>query len=293
MKFGHVSQEEIASVDFSLPPDHADSVIRRDSRKRAEHFEVYTGCGKWGIPKWVGSVYPEGTKQKDFLPAYLNTFNSIELNGTYYRLSRKSIEAWAEAAKDTPFRYCPKWSRRISHIKRLKEPEENITYFVDSCRMLGKNLGATFLTLPPNFAGKYIDRVKEFIEFIPNDFPTHLELRHEDWFKEPVFTEICEALEAKGIGLVITDVALRRDVLHQRLTTDEVFIRWNGYGPHKTDFQRLDAWVERLKSWQDQGLRRVYFFCHQADEAHTPPCCGYFLNAINKACGLEGEKVRG
>ncbi|NND34763.1 MAG: DUF72 domain-containing protein [Saprospiraceae bacterium] len=280
MKFGHVNQEEIDTLTFTLPEDHK---ISREILNGIDYKpSFFVGCGKWGIPEWVGPLYPEGTRQKDFLSAYLTKFNSIELNGTFYRLSRSSIESWAEQAGASDFLYCPKWSQRISHFKRLSDVEENTNYFMESVALLGKNLGATFLTLPPNFGPKYIDRVFEFIRLLPKNYPALLEFRHQDWFIEPVFSEVMSALKERGIGAVITDVALRRDALHMCLTSPTLFVRFNGYGLHPSDFKRLDDWIDRLVTWSDKGLKKVFFFMHQENEAHTIALCDYFIKNINK-----------
>ncbi len=283
MKFGHVSQDDIASVDFALPEMHSASIKMEGA---AEIFDVRVGCGKWGIPQWVGPLYPEGTKSKDYLESYIRHFNGIELNGTFYRLSRSSIEKWSEAADGHDFLYCPKWSQRISHFKRLNEVEENVQYFIDSMAMLGDNLGGTFLTLPPNFGAKHEERVHAFIDLIPDNYPVHIEFRHKEWFEEPVFTRTMEKLQSKGLGAVMTDVALRRDVLHMCLCRQDAFVRFNGYALHSSDYSRLDDWIEQLKKWRDRGLKRVYFFMHQANEEHTIVLCDYFIKKLNNELGL-------
>ncbi len=280
MKFGHATQEEINELDLSLPPDHKMNKELLDGTNHKPSF--FVGCGKWGISEWVGPLYPKGTKQKDFLSAYLTKFNSIELNGTFYRLSRSSIESWAEKARHTDFLYCPKWSQRISHFKRLSDVEENTNYFIESVALLGKNLGASFLTLPPNFGPKHIERVFDFIKLIPKDYPAQLEFRHKDWFVEPIFSDLMSALKDRGLGAVITDVALRRDVLHMCITCPTLFIRFNGYGLHPSDFSRLDSWIERLVGWSNEGLQKVFFFMHQENEAHTIVLCDYFIRKLNK-----------
>ena len=286
MKFGHVSQEQINEINLSLPEDHADNIFSKHSLRASSNFQIYVGCGKWGIPAWAGTVYPEGTKEKDFLAQYIKHFNAIELNSTFYRLSRSSLEKWAESAQGTNFRFCPKWSRRITHLKRLNEIEENTQYFMDSVAMLGPNLGASFISLPHNFGSKYQDRIQNFLDLLPDNYPVHLEFRHADWFTEPVFSETMSMLEEKGVGAVITDVALRRDALHMRPTCREVFIRFNGYGLHQSDFNRLDQWIERIKIWKDMGMEKLYFFMHQENEAHTPVLVNYFSEQINEILGL-------
>lgn len=284
MKFGHVEHSEIDSVDFALPEDHPKSILSKKGTP-ASTFEIFIGCGKWGIPEWVGPIYPEGTKEKDFLREYIQRFNAIELNNTFYRISRSAIQKWGEVAEGMPFRFCPKWSRRITHLKRLQDVNENAEYFIESFKPLGNQLGASFLSLPHNFGPKHMDRVLHFLDLIPESYPLHMEFRHKEWFEDIAFDEIMSALENKGFGAVITDVALRRDVLHQRLTSREVFIRFNGYGLHPSDYKRLDDWVERLSNWKDLGLKTVYFFNHQENEQHTPVLCDYMAQQLNKKLG--------
>ncbi|NND09085.1 MAG: DUF72 domain-containing protein [Saprospiraceae bacterium] len=278
MKFGHATAEEIGDVSFSLPQEHPLSISHKPN---PDKFSIRVGCGKWGIPTWIGTLYPEGTKQKNFLEAYIAHFNSIELNGTFYRLSRTSIDKWASAAEGADFLFCPKWSQRISHFKRLNEVEENVQYFMDSMALLGENLGATFLTLPPNFGPKHEERVNSFLDLIPDGYPFQIEFRHKDWFEEAVFARVMEKLRDKRFGAVITDVALRRDVLHMCRTSQTVFIRFNGYGLDESDYERLDKWVSRLADWRQLGVHQVFFFMHQANEEHTIVLCDYFIKQVN------------
>ena len=130
-----------------------------------------------------------------------------------------------------------------------------------------------------------------YLQNLPRDFPVTLELRHEDWFKDPtVFDETFSLLEETGKGAVITDVAGRRDALHQRLTNGTAFIRFNGYNLHPSDYQRLDEWVERIKIWIESGIKEVHFYCHQQDETNTPVTCDYMIKKLNEVCHLNLER---
>ena len=94
MKFGRVETELLDDLDLSLPPDHegTESVL---TGKRNGNPGVYVGCAKWGRDEWVGMIYPEGTKSTDFLKNYVEHFNAIELNSTYYNAKKTNIEKWA------------------------------------------------------------------------------------------------------------------------------------------------------------------------------------------------------
>jgi len=75
---------------------------------------------------------------------------------------------------------------------------------------MGENLGTCFLQVPENFGPKKFDVLTSYLEHLPSDFPVNIELRHADWFDDPVvFDEAFSMLEETGKGSVITDVAGR------------------------------------------------------------------------------------
>src|SRR5579863_6374016 len=122
MEFGRV--ENVDAVDFTLPDD--DPLTKRlfeEIKPTKNKPEVYVGCAKWGRPDWIGKIYPKGTKQADFLKHYVTHFNSIELNAFFYRLFPKpTVEDWAATAGED-FKFCPKFTNNITHIRRLKNAE--------------------------------------------------------------------------------------------------------------------------------------------------------------------------
>ena len=60
-----------------------------------------------------------------------------------------------------------------------------------------------------------------------------------------LFSPILERLKK---GTVITDTAGRRDCLHMKLTSADIFIRFVGNSLHESDYQRIDDWVEASKT---------------------------------------------
>ncbi len=286
MKFGKLDGSALDDLQLNLPEDHPDTKKTLAMAKSDRDLKVYAGCAKWGRKEWVGLIYPEKTKDKQFLENYVNHFNSIELNSTFYGTRKVIVENWAAMAPPG-FKFCPKFFRSISHYKRLKGAEEVTEAFLYIMDSFGDNLGTSFLQLPDNFTPKKFTDLEAYIVSLPRDIPIAVELRHGDWFTDPsVSNDLFTMLQENNKSLVITDTAGRRDCVHQRLTVDEAFIRFNGYNLHPSDYTRIDSWVERIKDWIDQGLKTVYFFAHQEDEIHTPVTCDYFIKGINQACSL-------
>jgi len=92
MKFGHVDTAELELLDLTLPPDHEDNALLLNNTSNSSNPLVYVGCAKWNRKEWIGSIYPEGTKSKDFLTECVKHFNSVELNTTFFSWKRNSVE---------------------------------------------------------------------------------------------------------------------------------------------------------------------------------------------------------
>lgn len=282
MKFGKLPQNEIDLIDFSLPEDCSDNFNNSIS-----DLEIYIGAPAWGIKHWVGKVYPEKTNQKNFLFEYARQFNSIELNSYHYRLPTvENIETWvSKVPKD--FKFCPKVTAKISHYNGMVN-QSAVEEFIEVTKTFGQNLGTVFMQLNQNFKKDRLGNLKKFIELWRGELPLHIEFRHESWF---VDRSMFNFLSDQNIGVVVTDVAGRRDLVHSTLTTNEVIIRFVGNELHETDFLRLDDWVDRITLWNEKGLKTVYFFVHQPDEITAPETTNYFINKVNKRLGTKIPEI--
>ena len=288
MDFGKVDKPD--SIDFTLPPDHKDTatLLKRLKKDKKVKPQVYVGCAKWGRKDWIGKIYPEGTKEKDFLDSYVKQFNAIELNATHYKIPDiETVKKWKSKAGND-FKFCPKFPQLISHIKRLKGADELTASFLEAIQGFEENLGVCFLQLPPNFSPKNLQVLEDYLKSLPKEIEVCVEFRHPDWFKPLAANkDAFEMLENYKMGTVITDTAGRRDCVHQRLTTSTAFIRFVGNNLHPTDYTRINDWVMKIKEWLESGIRTVYFFMHQPEEAYSPELCAYVIRELNKHCHLQ------
>lgn len=287
MDFGKVTEQQLEHIDFSLPPDPLVNKAVLETGKGKTEFWI--GCAKWGRKDWVGSLYPPGIKEKDFLKYYAQVFNSIEFNGFYYNLhSKDQVKKWKDSVPEH-FLFCPKFTQYITHVKRLKDTRPQVDEFLDVISAFGEKLGPVFLLPHPNMDVSGIDTLEEFISDLPAGLRVFLELRHQDWYKggEGYNPALYDFLKRNNRGTVITDAAGRRDCVHMHLSTPECFIRFVGNSLHRTDYERMDDWVGRIKMWMDAGLERCYFFMHQHDELHSPQLIKYFIEKLNAACGTD------
>lgn len=291
MEFGKVDSSDLDKINFALPPDHPDTpAILKKGKKKTE---VFIGCAKWGRKDWVGKLYPPKTKEADYLSHYAKHFNCIELNATFYRMpTTAQITTWKNKV-GTDFKFCPKFTDQITHLRRLKNVKELTDQFLEAVSAFGNNLGPIFLMPHPQMGVKSLETIHSFIESLPKDIELFVELRHPEWFSNPqAYDAAFSCFKKLKAGSIITDASGRRDCVHMRLTTPEVFIRFVGNGLHPTDYTRINDWVQRMKQWMDQGIERIWFFMHQHEELHSPELCRYLIPEINKHCGTSIPELR-
>jgi uncharacterized protein YecE (DUF72 family) len=285
MEFGKITTEELSAIDVRLPDDLVETG-KILSGSPAQKTHVFVGCAKWGRKDWIGSIYPKGTKEADFLSYYATHFNAIELNATFYKIPTKAqTAAWSSKVNDG-FRFCPKFSDKISHLKRLNDVASLTDRFLEGISGFGKNLGPVFLMLHPGMGPKSLETIQQFLAALPKDIRVFVELRNVKWYSDKqAFDDVFSTLQSNNAGAVITDALGRRDCVHMRLTTPEAFIRFVGNGLHPTDYQRVDEWIRRIRSWIAKGIHSVYFFMHQPEEIHSPQLARYVIQQLNKHCG--------
>jgi uncharacterized protein YecE (DUF72 family) len=106
---------------------------------------VLVGTSGWQYRDWRGRFYPQGLAQARWLEHYAERFATVESNNAFYRLPEAgTFAAWAER---TPpgFVMAVKASRYLTHIKRLRDPEEPVGRLMERARHLGAKLGPVLL----------------------------------------------------------------------------------------------------------------------------------------------------
>lgn len=291
MEFGWVPDNELPTVDFSLPAEPAGN-LKVLGGKRQERPKIYIGCARWGTPQWTGKIYPPNTKEKEFLSYYVQHFNCIELNATHYKVNEPAaILKWKAKADGRDFMFCPKMFKGVTHQGSLQSKQAITAEFLEGIRAFGENLGPVFIQLSDAFGPERKEELFSYLQTLPADINFFLELRHPEWFlNEKLRRELFNSLYRLKTGAVITDTAGRRECAHMHLTIPKAFVRYVGNNMHPTDFVRIDAWVERIKQWIDNGLQQLFFIMHMEDELCAPEMTVYMADKIKAVCGIEVKK---
>ncbi|GAB4403976.1 MAG: DUF72 domain-containing protein [Bacteroidia bacterium] len=285
MKFGKL--DDLSGVDFSLPETPACTRARLGGQP-ATRATAAVGLPRWASPEWVGTVYPPGTRQRDYLYHYARAFDTIELNTTHYRIPTVGqVQAWREAVP-AHFVFCPKIPQTISHYRKLINCDDEILTFTRHIAHFGENLGCCFLQLHESMGPAALDNLGQFLRRWPRELPLAVEFRHAAWFEAGALSpRALDLLEPSGVGTVITDVAGRRDVCHASLSNHTAMIRFVGNALHESDYQRTAAWLAVLREWIALGLERVYIFPHEPGDVLTADMGRHWIAQLREIEGLE------
>jgi uncharacterized protein YecE (DUF72 family) len=148
--------------------------------------ELRIGTSGYHYGHWRGTFYPEKMPQKQWLSYYLEHFDTVELNNTFYRLPTfDAMNAWRE---NTPahFVFAVKGSRFITHNLKLSRPENAIQNILPRAETLGKKLGPILWQLPPKWRVN-AERLEEFLQALPSYHRYVFEFREPTWLDANIY----------------------------------------------------------------------------------------------------------
>lgn len=265
MEFGKLA--DISQVNWSLPADDIGNELRLGKEKT---HTLYFGSPAWAVKHWSGKIYPKTSESSEYLYFYSRNFNSIELNTTHYRIpTLENAEEW-KSVVPKEFKFCPKLHKDISHDRVGLLDKKLLGYWTSFLENISTHLGPCFIQFHENFSYEEKILLFRFLESWPSEFRLTIELRHKSWYQSGiVLPALSDYLHRKNIGLVITDVAGRRDILHSSVTAPWTMIRLIGNDLDPSDNLRLNGWSERVLEWTKLGLEETYLFLHQPDDIFT------------------------
>ena len=221
--------------------------------------QIRIGTSGWVYRHWQGLFYPANLPQKQWFAYYARSFDTVEINSTFYHLHNASVfEHWRQQAPGG-FLYSIKASRIITHNQRLEGCQDTLETFLSRASLLGETLGPVLFQLPPSFSLD-LSRFESFLALLPQGFSYAMEFRNPTWLTEEVFA----LLERFGVALCIHDMSPLQVPL--RITAKFVYLRFHGDVDHTGDYplETLALWAERMKAWQRNGLAVFAYFNNDA-----------------------------
>lgn len=217
---------------------------------------IHIGTSGWHYDHWLGPFYPATLAKADFLSYYQQKFHTVEINNSFYQLPKeKTLTAWRESVPEG-FIFAVKASRYITHMKKLKDPEQSVEVFLARIKVLGDKLGPILFQLPPNFHFNP-ERLRSFLAALPREYRYALELRDPTWLND----EACRILAEHQAAFCIYEIAGR--LSPREVTADFVYIRLHGPGgayQGSYDSRTLADWAEAISAWAGQGKEVFCYF---------------------------------
>ena len=212
----------------------------------AKRGEIRIGCSGWIYRHWRELFYPAKLPQRLWFAYYAETFDTVELNTSFYRLpTPETFAKWRDQAP-SGFRYAVKAPRFITHMKKLKECAEPVDEFLSRARNLGAALGPILYQLPPRWACN-VERLAEFVALLPCDLAHVFEFREKSWLCDDVLA----LLETHGVSFCAHDMT--GSATGRWAAGPVAYVRFHG-GVGKYWGRYSD---ETLLGWADWGVEQA------------------------------------
>ena len=255
---------------------------------------IRVGTSGWNYSHWRGRFYPEGLPQRRWLSHLAALLPTVEVNGTFYSLTRPSAcDAW-RAAVPEGFVFAIKGSRYITHMRKLRDFRAPLAnFFASGILRLGRTLGPILWQLPPQLPFDRA-RAEAFLAALPGDVREAerwarrhdarttgraaltapdgrdlalrhaFEVRHPSWLSD----EALETLARYDAALVAADTAGLHPFSLRRTSRALAYVRLHGArrlyeGAYTGD--ELAEWAARAREWAAEGAAVFVYFDNDRD----------------------------
>ena len=221
-------------------------------------MKIYVGTSGYGYKEWKGKFYPEKISPKEMLRFYSERLGAVEINNTFYHMPTESVLAsWAEQVPDD-FVFAIKAPQVITHLKRLKNVDEETEYLFRTLSVLDRKLGPVLFQFPKSFHADH-PALKDFLDLIPGNMSCAFEFRSPSWLD----AEILDLLRERGYSLCIEDTD--ENPANEIISTAS----WGYLRLRRSDYTDADLsqWMERILS---QEWEKAFVFFKHEEEAKGP-----------------------
>ena len=191
--------------------------------------ELLIGTSGYDYPEWKGIFYPEKQTRTKFLEYYATQFNSLELNGTYYRMPTADQMHNMITRTSGKVKFTVKANQDMTHAADKSRYQPLVTEFKRALEPLQNNnlLVCSLFQFPESFHYDkeerfYLDAILKEV----SDMPVIVEMRNTQWQNDQVYN----ALRQRKVGWCITDNPNLKNLLKLDyiITSPIAYIRFHG-----------------------------------------------------------------
>jgi len=218
------------------------------------------GTSGWSYKDWIGIFYPKKIRSREWLSYYAKTFDCTEINGSFYRLPLKqTVIDWVNKVPKT-FKFCPKMSRYLTHMKKLRQPEEPLERFFSVFEPMQSKMGPVLIQLPKmvSFDHDITEYLYKLLKEKYSSYRFAIEVRHESWMTKESFS----LMSKYNIAFVISHSG-NYFPYAEVITSKNIYFRFHGPGTlYNTKYHSatMKKYSRLFKSWLDEGRSLWIFF---------------------------------
>ena len=215
-------------------------------------MKFYVGCSGWSYTAWQGPFYPSNMDNSKWLEYYSKVFDYVEIDSSFYRIPNIfTVKKWS---KTTPsnFRFTAKFPKVITHEKRLKNVDNQLSLFFKAMEPLHDKILALLIQLPPSLEiTEGLQRLREIIPILDNRFRYAVEIRNHSWFQDLAYNFFSN----NNLCMVWSQLVGRR--IPPIVTSDFLYIRFIGDRTiQEKNFGRIQKdRTSEMRKWSRQLLR--------------------------------------
>jgi uncharacterized protein YecE (DUF72 family) len=194
-------------------------------------------------------------ENKLWLPYYSQVFNYVEIDSTFYRIpSEFMVKNWnRKTHKD--FRFTAKFPKVITHDKKLKNVEKELTMFYEAMMPLKDKLLALLIQFPPYVKiTEGMEALSQYDFFFDDKFRYAVEVRYPSWFSDLAYNfflnnNIC--MVWNQLDKIQAPAIVTTDFVYLRLIGDRS-IKETEFGKIQKDRENeMKYWADKFKDTQD------------------------------------------
>jgi uncharacterized protein YecE (DUF72 family) len=221
-------------------------------------MKIFIGTSGYSYKEWQGKFYPARISSKEMLGFYAQRLSAVEINNTFYHMPTEPVlTSWAKQVPDE-FVFALKAPQVITHLKRLKNVDEEADYLFRTLPVLDKKLGPVLFQFPKSFrANRPV--LENFLALVPAHISGAVEFRHPSWLDQ----EILDLLRGRGFCLCLADTD--ENPGGEIISTAP----WGYLRLRRADYTEayLSQWLARILA---QPWEKVFIFFKHEEEAKGP-----------------------
>jgi len=223
---------------------------------------LHLGTSGWSYPAWRGRFYPAGLPSNGWLPFYAGSFNTVEINMSFYRLPKPELlKRWSDLTPDG-FLFTLKANRQITHLKKLRNVGHEVSFFYHLARNLGSKLGCILYQFPPAIARDDL-LLRDFLSVLSPEYRNVVEFRDPSWYAEEVYGLL---RTHRATFCIVSSARVPPDPI---MTSDTAYFRFHGLtGGYRHDYSEpeLREWAGVIRA---TGAAETFAYFNNDYQAHA------------------------